>query len=160
MRENTADIFWRIIDLSSCKMKVKRCAGQPFLLHPSPDVELPGTSLLLELLRAQMWKPNPATTPTLQLFLDMELHVTPNLHPCSMISLSELSHTLKKPWMTSYDSTTSKNMSYLLSFLTPHCMFPTCTSEHSYWVAKAAAAASGIVLLTLANARYPPDGKK
>lgn len=107
VRENTADIFWRIVDLSSCKMKVKRCAGQHFLLHPSPDIELPGTSLLLELLRAQTWKPNPATTPTLQLFLDTELHVTPNLHPCSMISLSELSQTLKKPWTTSYDSTTS-----------------------------------------------------
>lgn len=73
-----------------------------FLLHPSPNAELPTHLCFQNFLRTQTWRSNPATARTLQLFLDMELCVTQTLHPCSMISLPALSHTLKGSGMTGY----------------------------------------------------------
>lgn len=71
-------------------------------------------------------------TRRLQLFLDV--CVTQTLHPCSMVSLSALSHMLKGLGMIAPPPKTCH-----IFFLDPHGMFLARTSEHLSWFAKAGA---------------------
>lgn len=140
-------------------MKVKQCAGQHFFLCPSPDSEVPGTFLLPERTSQNSnveakpcYNSNIPALPGHRTSCNPKPTNSEHDFPVSTFSCH------RKPlndWLRQHRLL---KLVVLSSYLTPRRLFPTHTSERSYWFAKAAA--SSMILLTLAGARYPPDGKK